>query len=51
MLKKVHTEFALKILVNIKQKKIMNKFNLVGKTGNMYCNNENNYCDNRNKKK
>ena len=37
--KKVHTEFILKILLNIKQKKIMNKFNLVGKTGNIYCNN------------
>ena len=35
--KKVHTEFILKILVNIKHKKLMNKFNLVGKTGNIYC--------------
>ena len=36
--KKVHTEFILKTLVNIKQKKIMTKFNLVGKTGDIYCN-------------
>ena len=35
----MHAEFILKILVNLKQKKIVNKFNLVGKTGNIYCNN------------
>ena len=35
-LKKVHTEFILKISKH-KAKKIM--FNLVGKTGNNYCNN------------
>ena len=40
-LKKVHTEFILKILVNTKQKKKkekMNKFSLIGKTGDIYCN-------------
>ena len=36
--KKLHTEFILKILVKIKQKKLMNKFNLFGKTGDIYCN-------------
>ena len=39
MLKIMHTEFILKILVNIKQKKLMNKFDLIGKTGNIYSNN------------
>ena len=29
----------------------MNKFDLIGKTGDIYCNNENNHSDNRNKKK
>ena len=34
-IKKVHTEFIFNIWVNIKQKK---KFDLVGKMGNIYCN-------------
>ena len=29
----------------------MNKFNLVGKTSNIYCNDQNDNSDNRNKKK
>ena len=36
--KKCNTEFILKILVNIKQTKRMNKFNLVGRTGYIYFN-------------
>ena len=35
----MHTELILKILVKHKAKKIMNKFNLVGKMSNIYCNN------------
>ena len=35
----VKKEFILKILVKIKQKKIMNKFDLIGKTGDIYYNN------------
>ena len=38
MLDKRNTGFILKILVKIKQKKKMNKFDLIGKTGDSYCN-------------
>ena len=38
ILQKLHTEFIFNILVNIKQKKTMNKFDLVGKTGDIYYN-------------
>ena len=33
-----------------KAKKLMNKFNLVGKTGNICCNDQINHSDNSNKK-
>ena len=48
LLKKVHTEFIFNIWVNIKQKKKMNKFDLIGKMGNIYCNDWNNNNNNSN---
>ena len=38
ILKKIHAELIFNIWLNIKQK-IINKFGLIGKMGNIYCNN------------
>ena len=46
--KKVHTEFIFNIWVNKKQKKLMNKFVLISKTGYTYCNDWNSHTHNRN---
>ena len=48
ILKKVHTEFIFNIWVNKKQKKLMNKFVLISKTGYTYCNDWNSHTHNRN---